>query len=65
LLQAVDHHPILDIGAVANVEGGSFIGADGSSRGDEHLSADAHIPDEIGKGVDVSRGMNGRLRQAT
>jgi len=64
LFQAVDDHPILNVGSGANVEGGSLVSANGSSRGDQHLRFHPHIPNEVGERMHVGCGINLGLRQS-
>jgi hypothetical protein len=46
-IEAVDDDAILDVGVVADVEGEAFVGPDGSPGGDEDVSPDADVPDNI------------------
>ena len=58
LLQAMNNHAILKIGATANVKRRSFIRANRSSRRNQNILTYPNVTDQIGKNMHIGRFMN-------
>jgi hypothetical protein len=51
--QAVNYHPVLDVGVFANEKGGALISPDRCARGDQHIGSNVDIADDVGKGMHI------------